>query len=76
MDVFYFDDDRQAYIDFLAEQSERFGAECLAWRLMTNHVNLTAVHDQNESPALGVGEAQAVSSSYPVSVAWCRPYLA
>ena len=43
MDVFFTDDDREAYIELLAEQSQRFGVRYLAWCLMSNHIHLIAV---------------------------------
>jgi putative transposase len=57
MDIFFSDDDRQAYIDLLAEQSERFRVHYLAWCLMTNHVHLIAVPEMETSLAKGIGEA-------------------
>ena len=57
MDVFFSDDDRQAYVDLLAEQSERFGVRYLAWCLMTNHIHLIAVPETEASLAKGIGEA-------------------
>jgi putative transposase len=57
MPVFFSDDDRQAYIDFLAEQSRRFGIRYLAWCLMTNHIHLIAVPETEMSLARGIGEA-------------------
>jgi len=57
MDIFFSDDDRQAYIDLLAEQSERFGVHYLAWCLMSNHVHLIAVPEMETSLAKGIGEA-------------------
>ena len=58
MPVFFSDDDRQAYIDFLAEQSRRFGVRYLAWCLMTNHIHLIAVPETEMSLAKGIGEAR------------------
>ncbi len=57
MDVFFSDDDRQAYLDLLAEQGRRFGVRYLAWCLMTNHVHLIAIPEQEESLAREIGEA-------------------
>lgn len=57
MDIFFSDEDRAAYINFLAEQGERFGVHYLAWCLMTNHIHLIAVPEQESSLALGIGEA-------------------
>ncbi len=35
MAIFPTDEDRQAYLQFLAEEAERFGVEILAWSLIT-----------------------------------------
>jgi len=57
MDVFFSDDDRNAYLELLAEQGERFGVRYLAWCLMDNHVHLIAIPDKEPSLARGIGEA-------------------
>jgi len=57
MDVFFSDDDREAYIDLLSEQSKRFGVRYLAWCLMSNHIHLIAVPETETSLAKGIGEA-------------------
>jgi len=57
MDVFFSDDDRHAYLDLLSEQGKRFGVHYLAWCLMTNHVHLIAIPEQESSLARGIGEA-------------------
>ena len=57
MDVFFSDDDRNAYLELLAEQGERFGVRYLAWCLMDNHVHLIAIPDKEPSRARGIGEA-------------------
>ena len=57
MDVFFSDEDREEYLQLLAEQGERFGVEFLAWCLMTNHVHLVVVPSNTEALAKGIGEA-------------------
>ena len=57
MDVFFSDADRAEYLRQLSEQGRRFGVEYIAWCLMTNHVHLVAVPEEENSLALGVGEA-------------------
>jgi REP element-mobilizing transposase RayT len=37
MAIFQTDEDRRAYLQFLAEEAGRFELEILAWCLMTNH---------------------------------------
>lgn len=57
MNIFASDDDRRAYLTFMAEESERFGVTFLAWCLMTNHVHLIAQPGDSDSLARAIGEA-------------------
>lgn len=57
MDVFFCDADRIEYLKQMSEQGRRFGVEYIAWCLMTNHVHLIAIPEEEKSLALGVGEA-------------------
>jgi len=54
---FFKDQDRPEYINFLNEQSIRFGLSVIAYCLMTNHVHLLAVPEREDSLAKAVGEA-------------------
>ena len=42
-DIFFTDEDREAYLSCLKEYCEKFGVEILAYCLMTNHIHLVAV---------------------------------
>ena len=57
MDVFHSDEDRHAYIGFLAEEATRFNMDILSWCLMTNHVHFIAVPHKETSLARAFGEA-------------------
>ena len=57
LDIFFKDQDRIEYFNFLEEQSSRFGLTILAYCLMTNHVHLLAVPEKEDSLAKAVGEA-------------------
>ena len=57
MNVFFSDDDRYAYLDLLPTYGQRFGVCFLAWCLMTNHIHLIAVPEDELSLARGIGEA-------------------
>ena len=57
MAVFQTDEDRRCYLQFLGEEAGRFGAEILAWCLMTNHVHFIAVPENEDSLARAFGEA-------------------
>ena len=43
VDIFHSDTDRNIYLQFLKEETDRFDVEILAWCLMTNHVHFIAV---------------------------------
>ena len=57
MDIFADDQDRLNYLQFMAEESNRFGVTFLGWCLMTNHVHLIALPESEESLAQAFGEA-------------------
>jgi putative transposase len=57
MTVFRSDEDRNAYLRFIREETTRFGVEVLAWCLMTNHVHFIAVPSRNTALARAFGEA-------------------
>jgi len=57
MDVSFSNDDRDAYLQLLAEQGEAHGVVYVAWCLMTNHVHLIAIPAEPDSLAKGIGEA-------------------
>ncbi len=56
MDVFHSDEDRRQYLQFLSEETSRFGVDILAWCPMTNHVHFIAVPDNETSLSRGFGE--------------------
>lgn len=57
MNIFSGDEDRHAYLAFVAEECKRHGVEVLAWCLMTNHVHFVAVPKTERSLARAFGEA-------------------
>lgn len=63
-DVFFVDDDRRCYLDLVREASRRFGLEVLGYCLMTNHVHLLVVPQDEDSLALGIGRAHWWYSRY------------
>lgn len=42
-DIFFTEEDREAYLSWLKEYCEKFGVEILAYCLMTNHIHLVDV---------------------------------
>jgi len=55
--IFQTDSNRTAYLNFMAEELNRFGVEVLAWCLMTNHTHLIVVPQDSTVLARAVGEA-------------------
>lgn len=56
IDIFSSDDDRVCYLKYMSEEAERFGVTFMSWCLMTNHVHLIAVPQQEDSLARAIGE--------------------
>jgi len=57
MPVFFNNQDRKEYINFLCEHSLQAGLHFWAYCLMDNHVHFIAVPDHESSLARGIGEA-------------------
>ncbi len=55
--IFQTDSDRRAYLDFMAQELNRFGVDVLAWCLMTNHAHLIVVPKDSTLMARAIGEA-------------------
>lgn len=55
--VFFYEQDREKYLELLLEESKNAGIEFLAYCLMDNHVHLIAVPEKEYSLACGIGEA-------------------
>lgn len=55
--IFFSNDDRYEYLRLLKEQGERFGIRFIAYCLMTNHVHLIAIPEEESSLSRGIGEA-------------------
>ncbi len=57
MDIFANDYDRTLYLQLLSEEAERFGLVFNSWCLMTNHVHLVVVPENENSLARAIGES-------------------
>jgi len=55
--VFFSDEDRKKYLEYLRFFGDKFGIKYWAYCLMYNHVHLIAVPETEESLARGIGEA-------------------
>jgi putative transposase len=75
IDIFRHDEDRQAYLCFMSEESRRFGVRFHAWCLMTNHVHLIAVPGEKDSLARAIGEAHRRYTRMQNFAAGVRGYL-
>ena len=63
-DVFMVDDDREVYLQILAEQAGKYGLEVLGYCLMTNHVHVIAIPHAEDSLAKGIGRTHFRYSQY------------
>jgi putative transposase len=63
-DIFFVDDDREAYLEILGREAARYGLEVLGYCLMTNHVHLVAVPHATESLAKAVGRTDFLYTRY------------
>ena len=57
MPIFFSDEDREEYLRLQKEQGDRFGVRFISYCLMTNHVHLIAIPDDETSLSRGIGEA-------------------
>ncbi|MBN1956660.1 MAG: transposase [Desulfuromonadales bacterium] len=57
MAIFAGDQDRLTYLKIMAKEGELSGVTFLSWCLMTNHVHLIAVPENEDSLARTIGEA-------------------
>lgn len=56
-DVFFTDEDRIAYLDYVSYACERYGVEIWAWCMMTNHVHFVAIPRKKDSLSRCFSEA-------------------
>ena len=63
-DVFFVDDDRRAYLEFLRERCEAYGVRILGYCLMVNHVHLIAVPDDEDALAKAIGRTHFAYTQY------------
>jgi len=63
-DAFFVDDDRRVYLALLRRQAEAHGMAVLGYCLMTNHVHLVAVPQEEDSLAKAVGRTHFLYTRY------------
>lgn len=62
--VFFGDEDRDTYLEFLERQGRRYGVRLLGYCLMTNHVHLVVVPLSPESLAKGLGRTHFLHTQH------------
>jgi putative transposase len=55
--IFRDDEDRVSYLEFMSRETQRFRVKIFVWCLMTNHVHLIAVPEDESALARAIGEA-------------------
>ena len=63
-DVFFVDDDRQVYLDYLKRNSDKYGLEVFGYCLMANHVHIIAAPQQDDSLAKAIGRTHFRYTQY------------
>ena len=63
-DAFFVDDDRRVYLEMLKEQAARHGLRLLCYCLMTNHVHVIGVPEDERSLSLAIGRTNLLYSQY------------
>jgi len=62
--VFFDDEDRQTYLDILANYAQKHALQIWAYCLMDNHIHLLGVPEKEDSLARGVGLTNLVYTQY------------
>lgn len=63
-DVFFVDDDRQVYLEFLKKQADRFALEVQGYCLMTNHIHLITTPHSEVSLSKAIGVTHLLYTQY------------
>ncbi len=63
-DVFFVDDDRRAYLEFLKTHAECFGLVVYGYCLMTNHMHLVVVPEREDALAKAIGRTHYAYTRY------------
>lgn len=63
-DVFFVDDDRHMYLEYLKDSAKKFGLTVSAYCLMTNHVHLIAIPEAEDSLAKALGRTHLMYAQY------------
>ncbi len=63
-DVFFVVDDKRAYLRLLREQCHRFGLRIEGYCLMTNHIHLVAIPENEDALTLAIGRTHFLYTQY------------
>ena len=63
-DVFFVDEDRQVYLDYLNQHADKYGLEVFGYCLMTNHIHIIAVPHNEDSLARAMGRTHFRYAQY------------
>lgn len=63
-DVFFVDDDRRAYLEFLKQEGDKHGLEVLGYCLLSNHVHVVATPREETALAKAVGRTHFLYAQY------------
>ena len=57
MTIFFSHEDRKEYLRLQKKQGDRFGVKFIAYCLMTNHIHLVAIPEDEDGLSRAIGEA-------------------
>ena len=63
-DVFFVEADYRVYLSYLKESAQRYGLEVTAYCLMTNHIHLLAVPEEESSLSKALGRTHLMYAQY------------
>ena len=63
-DIFFVDDDRLVYLDYLKQQADKYGLEVSGYCLMTNHIHIVATPHDDDSLAKAIGRTHFRYTQY------------
>src|SRR3989339_1535890 len=63
-DIFFVDDDRLVYLDYLKQRADKYGLEVSGYCLMTNHIHIVATPHDDDSLAKAIGRTHFRYTQY------------
>ena len=62
--IFFVDDDRLVYLDYLKQNSDKYSLELFGYCLMTNHIHIVAIPHHEDSLAKAIGRTNFRYTQY------------